>query len=170
MDYKFKQEVTKDDYVSFVTNHMKQSFLKPVNIILFTVSIGYLMISPFLMSAESRNYTFTFIGLGLIVLLVGLVIFSKKAAEKQYDKNAGNFDMEYEINDEALVYIVQEGRIDKKWYEFYSVSENQDYLYVYVNKQRGMLIIKRAISSDALQFVKSKLKENLKPKRVKLID
>ena len=170
MEYKFKQEVSKEDYVSFVTNHMKQSFLKPVNIVLFTVSIGYLMISPFLMSADERNYTFTFIGIGLILLLGALVVFSKKAAERQYDKAQGSFDMEYEITDDALVYIIQEGNVSKQWYEFYSVTENENYLYVYVNKQRGMLIIKRAISSDALNFLKTKLRENLKPKRVKLLD
>lgn len=169
MEYKFKQEVSKEDYVSFVTNHMKQSFLRPVNIILFTISIGYLMVSPFLMEGE-RNYTFTFIGLGLILLLGGLVIFSKKAAERQYDKQQGSFDMEYEITDDALVYIIQEGNMAKQWYEFYSVRENEDYLYVYVNKQRGMLIIKRYISAEALAFIKTKLRENLKPNRVKLID
>ncbi|AIO19224.1 hypothetical protein KQ51_01347 [Candidatus Izimaplasma bacterium HR1] len=170
MDYKFKQDVSKDDYVSFVTNHMKQSFIKPLNVILFTVSIGYLMISPFLMAAEDRNYTFTFIGVGLMLLLVALVIFSKKAAERQYDKSEGGFSMEYEITDDALIYIVNEGNISKQWYEFYSVNENEDYLYVYVNKQRGMLIIKSALSGDALRFIKDKLRANIKPRKVKLID
>ncbi len=170
MEYNFKQEVSKEDYVSFVTNHMKQSFFKPLNVVLFTVSIGYLMISPFLMAADERNYTFTLIGLGLILLLIALTIFGKKAAGRQYDKAMGSFDMEYEVTDEALVYIIEEGNISKKWYEFYSVSENENYLYVYVNKQRGMLIIKRALSQDALNFIKAKLRENLKPKRVKLLD
>lgn len=169
MDYRFKQEVTKEDYVSFVTNHMKRSFVKPVNIILFTVSIGYLMVSPFLMPAEERSFTFTFIGIGLLVLLTGLVIFSKKAAEKQYDRSNGGFDMEYEITEDGLVYIVGEGTIEKKWYEFYSVNENEDYLYIYVNKQRGMLIIKRAITEEALQFIKTKLQESLKANRIKFI-
>ena len=27
MEYKFSQKVTKEDYISFVTNHMKNSFL-----------------------------------------------------------------------------------------------------------------------------------------------
>ena len=170
MDYRFKQEVSKEDYVSFVTNHMKRSFLKPANIILFTISIGYLMVSPFLMASEDRNYTFTFIGVGLLLLSVALVYFSKKAAEKQYDRSETGFDMEYEINEDGLVYIVQDGRVEKKWYEFYSVNENEDYLYLYVNKQRGMLIIKRFLNQDALNLIKNKLRETLKPRRVKLID
>ena len=170
MDYKFKQAVSREDYVSFVTNHMKRSFLKPFNIILFTASIGYLMVSPFLMAAAERNYTFTFIGLGLLVLLVALAIFSKKAAERQYDRSEGGFDMEYEITDKALVYIVQDGNVIKQWYEFYSVSENDNYLYLYVNKQRGMLVIKSALSSDALRFIKDKLREHLKPGRLSLKD
>ena len=169
MEYNFTQDVTKDDYVSFVNNHMKVSFLKPVNIILFTVSIGYLMISPFLMPVAERSYTFTYIGVGLIVLLVGLMLFAKKNAERQYDKSNGDFSMSYEFNDDALVYIVTDGNIEKKWYEFYSVLESEDYLYVYVNKNSGMLIIKRAAPTAAIEFIKEKLVANLKPKRVKLL-
>ena len=168
MEYEFTQSVKKDDYVAFVVNHMKYSFLKPVNIILFSVSIGYLIISPFLVTSGERDFTFTFVGFGLIILLIGLMMFAKKNAAKQYEKSGGELKMTYQINDDALVYKVAEGDISKLWYEFYSVMETEDYLYIYVNKQRGMVILKNALNSDALDFVKRKLKENLKPRRIKL--
>ena len=169
MEYKFTQEISREDYVSFVVNHMKYSFLKPFNIILFTVSIGYLMVSPFLMQTGERNYTFTFIGIGLMVVLGALMVFAKRSAGKQYDKTGGEFKMTYEITDDALVYKVAEGDVTKQWNEFYSAMETEDYLYVYVNKQRGMVIVKRSISDAMVRFIKEKLAANLKPKRLRLM-
>lgn len=168
MNYTFTQKVEKDDYVSFVVNHMKYSFYKPLNIVLFTVSIGYLMVSPFLMPADERNYTFTLIGVGLILLLIALTWFAKRGAEKQYDRGGGAFEMTYEITDESLIYKVDEGEISKNWNEFYSAMETDNYIYIYVNKQRGMVILKKAISGDMMDFIKGKLVENLKPRRLKL--
>lgn len=169
MEYKFTQDISREDYVSFVVNHMKYSFLKPANIVLFTLSIGYLTVSPFLMQVEDRNYTFTFIGIGLIFVLAGLMMFAKRNAGKQYDKTGGEFKMTYEITDDALVYKVAEGDVTKQWYEFYSAMETEDYLYIYVNKQRGMVILKRALSDDMVRFIKEKLADNLKPRRLRLL-
>mgnify|MGYP000924350379 CR=1 FL=1 len=101
MEYKFTQEISKEDYVSFVNNHMKLSFLKPVNIILFVLSIGYLTISPFLMPAAERSYTFSFVGVGILLLLVGMVFYARKNAEKQYDKSPDGFRMTYEVDEEG---------------------------------------------------------------------
>ena len=170
MEYSFTQEVTKEDYVSFVNNHMKLSFLKPVNILLFVVSIGYLTISPFLMPAGERSYTFSFIGIGILVLLIGMVFYARKNAEKQYDKADNEFKMTYEVNEEGLIYKLTEGNIEKKWHDFYMAMENEKYLYVYVNKNSGMVIVKRAATFEAIDFVKSKLKLHVKPRRLKLLE
>jgi len=170
MEYTFTQEVTKEDYVSFVNNHMKLSFLKPVNIVLFAVSIGYLTISPFLMPADERSYTFSFIGLGILALLIGMMFYARKNAEKQYDKSENDFTMTYEVNEDGLIYKLNDGNVDKKWYDFYMAMENEKYLYVYVNKNSGMVIVKRAATIEAINFVKAKLKLHVKPKRLKLME
>lgn len=170
MEYTFTQEVSKEDYVSFVNNHMKLSFLKPVNILLFVVSIGYLTISPFLMPADERSYTFSFVGIGILVLLIGMVFYARRNAEKQYDKSENEFTMTYEVNDDGLIYKLQDGNVDKKWYEFYMAMETEKYLYVYVNKNSGMVIVKRAATFEAIAFIKSKLKEHVKPKKLKLME
>jgi hypothetical protein len=168
MEYKFNQNVTKEDYVSFVTNHMKNSFLRPMNIVLFVISIGYLTVSPFFMPADERSFTFTFIGIGIVLLLIAMVFFAKRNAEKQYDKNEGEFKMKYEVDDEGLRYIVSEGQIERKWNELFSAVENDEYLYIYVNKNSGMLMVKRDIDDAAIQFVRDRLRANLKPKRVRI--
>jgi hypothetical protein len=170
MEYSFTQEVTKEDYVSFVNNHMKLSFLKPLNIVLFVVSIGYLTISPFLMPVAERSYTFSFIGLGILALLIAMVMFARKNAEKQYDKSENEFTMTYDVDEEGLVYKLNEGSIEKKWFDFYMALENEKYLYVYVNKNSGMVIVKRAATIEAINFIKTKLKANVKPKKLKLME
>ena len=169
MEYNFTQQVTKEDYVAFVNNHMKMSFLKPLNISLFIVSIGYLTISPFLMPVEERSYTFTFIGIGIVFLLFGMILFAKKNAGKQYDKASGQFKMSYMVNDEGLTYKVAEGNIEKKWFEFYSASETKEFLYVYVNKNSGMVIVKRDVNEQAVSFIKEQLSKNVKSKRINFL-
>ena len=168
MEYKFSQKVTREDYISFVTNHMKNSFLRPVNVVLFIISIGYLTVSPFLMPADERSFTFTFIGVGIIALLVGMVFLARKNAAKQYDRIEGEFKMSYEFDDDGLRYIVAEGQIEKKWFEFHSAVENEDYLYIYVNKNSGMLVIKREADENSLRFLRDKLRASLKPRRLRL--
>lgn len=167
MEYTFSQHVTREDYVAFVTNHMKISFFKPFNIVLFVVSIGYLMLSPFILGTGEFN--FLFIGLGLVALLAGMFFYAKRNAKKQYDKNPDSFNMSYEVNDEALVYIFTEQNITKKWIEFYSAAETEEYLYIYVNKNSGLVLVKRDIPNDALNFVKDKIRLHLNAKRIKLL-
>lgn len=167
MEYSFSQKVTKEDYVSFVTNHMKMSFLKPLNIVLFAVSIGYLMVSPFIL--QDGNFTFLFIGLAILLLLVGMVLYARKNAAKQYMKDEDQFNMDYEVNDKGLVYIYNDGRLEKLWVDFYSTAETEDYIYVYVNKNSGLVLVKRDISTDGVRFIKEKLRENIVPKRVKFL-
>jgi len=170
MEYKFTQEISKEDYVSFVNNHMKLSFLKPVNIILFVLSIGYLTISPFLMPAAERSYTFSFVGVGILLLLVGMVFYARKNAEKQYDKSPDGFRMTYEVDEEGLAYILEEGNIVKKWFDFYMAMENEKYIYIYVNKNSGMVIVKNAATIETINFIKTKLKEHIKSKKLKLME
>ncbi len=168
MDYKFTQHVTREDYVAFVTNHMKLSFFKPVNMILFAISIGYLMVSPFILG--NGDFTFLFIGLAIILLLVGMSFYARKNAGKQYDKDPDQFNMTYEVNDEGLVYITAEGDLTKTWSEFYSAVEVGEYIYVYVNKNSGMVLIKRDMSGDTLRFIKQKVTEHVNSKKVKLLE
>lgn len=167
MDYEFKQNVTKEDYVAFVTNHIKKSFLKVSNILLFTISIGYLIVSPFIL--DEQDFTFLYIGLAIVALLIGMVFFVRRNAGKTYDKNPNAFDMAYRADDEGLTYIVPEGEIQKNWNEFYSVNETEEYLYLYVNKNSGLLFVKSQINQDIVRFIIENATKNMKPKHIKLL-
>lgn len=167
MNYEFKQTVTREDYIAFVTNHIKKSFLKVSNILLFTISIGYLIVSPFIL--DEQDFTFLYIGLAIVALLVGMVFFVRRNAGKTFDKNPNAFDMAYKADDAGLTYIVPEGEIQKNWNEFYSIHETEDYLYLYVNKNSGLLFVKSQINHDILQFVTANATKNMKAKHIKLL-
>ncbi|MCF7926451.1 MAG: YcxB family protein [Candidatus Izimaplasma sp.] len=167
MEYEFNQTVEEEDYVAFVNNHLKSTFFKPFNLVLFIVSIGYLIISPFV--TGEQDFTFLYIGIGIIVLLVGMVIFVRRNAKKQYQKNPGLFRMKYVVDDTYLYYKISEGDIKKEWKDFYSINETENYLYLYLNKNNGVVFVKNQINNDIIRFIKQKAKENITDKRVKLL-
>lgn len=167
MEYEFSQKVSRDDYIAFVTNHIKKSFLKLSNILLFTISIGYLVISPFVLGEQ--DFTFMYIGLGIVALLTAMVFYVRKNAGKTYDRNPDAFDMTYRLDEEKLTYIVPEGEIEKPWEEFHSLYETEDYLYLYVNKNSGLVFVKSQVTSEQLAFIIGHGKVNMKPKHIKLL-
>ena len=61
MEYNFTQKWTKEDYVAFAVNHLLQNFLKTRNLILYTISIGYLIITPLL----TGRWEFFYVGIQL---------------------------------------------------------------------------------------------------------
>jgi len=165
MNYTFTQNVTKEDYVAFVTNHIFLSFLRPFNLILFIISVGYLLVTPLL----TNDFTFFFVGLGIFAFIFLLALFVRRNAKKTYEKNADSFSMTYTIDDESLKYQTKDGELVKKWPEFFRVKETQDYLFVYVNQHSGMVLVKREIPSDAYRFLLDQLKQHVIAKRLKLL-
>lgn len=168
MEYTFSQHINKEDYVAFLMNHLKMNLMKPFNLILFIGGMGYLLIGPFV--TGSGDFTFTLIGLALILVMIGSVFFAKRNAAKRYDQNAEMFDMTYKVTEELFSFAVGNEWIDKKWIDFYSASETDEYLYIFVAKDSGSVLIKRDIPIDALTFVKDQIKKNVPAKRVKLIN
>ncbi len=57
----------------------------------------------------------------------------------------------------------------KNWPEFYRVKETKDYLFVYVNQQSGLVLVKREIPSDAYRFILEQLEQHVISKRLKLL-
>jgi hypothetical protein len=166
MEYNFSQHVTKEDYVNFLMNHLKMNIMKPFNLTLFVVGLGYLLLAPIV--TGTGDFTFTIIGFALIAVMVLSVFFARRNAAKRYDKNKDMFDMTYKATDEAFSFVVGNQTVDKQWMDFYSAAETEDYLYIFASKDSGSVLIKRDIPSDAIDFVRSKLVAHVNPKRLKV--
>lgn len=165
MKYTFTQNVTKEDYVAFVTNHIFLSFLRPFNLILFIISVGYLLVTPFL----TGDFTFFYVGIGIFAFIFLLALFVRRNAKKTYERNPESFTMTYVVDDESLTYMTREGELVKNWPEFYRVKETNDYLFVYINQHSGLVLVKREIPSDAYRFIVEQLKQHVIAKRLKLL-
>ncbi|QMS85753.1 YcxB family protein [Candidatus Xianfuyuplasma coldseepsis] len=167
MEYHFNQHVTREDYIAFLMNHLRMNIFKPTNLIFFTIGIGYLAVAPFI--TGTQDFTFTFIGLGLVLVMILSILFARYNAGKRYDKNPGNFDMSYTVDDNGFSYNVSGQKIETPWMNFYSASETEDYLYVFVSKDSGSVIVKRDVPNDAIEFIKTKLQEHVNAKKINFL-
>ena len=166
MDYEFTQTWTKEDYVAFATNHMKASILKPTNLILFSLSIGYLIITPFF----TGEFTFFFLGIGVFLFIGAFLLFTRAGAKKAYEKNKDFMTINFKITDDGITYMNVEGELVKPWNELYSFSETEEYFFVYFSKHRGMLFAKRDFSYELRRFIIDNVQKHLVNKRkIKLL-
>lgn len=153
MEYKINHHIEKEDYLAFVTNHIVSGFLKPLNMVLFTISLAYLIVTPFL----TGEFTFLLIALGIIALIIVGIFFVRRNAVKTYDKDSSSFDMKYEFNEEGFAAVMSEGKRELLWSEFYSAKETDKYLFIYVTPQQGLMLVKSQLSEEALKFLKEQL-------------
>lgn len=167
MEYHFTQHVSKEDYIAFLMNHLRMNIFKPANLAFFTIGIGYLAIAPFITGTE--NFTFTYIGIILVFVFILSIFLARYNAGKRYDKNAGKFDLSYTVDENGFSYKVSGQKMETKWMDFYSVAETKDYLYIFVSKDSGSVIVKRDISEEIIGFIKQQLASHLPKKRVRLL-
>lgn len=166
MEYKFSQKWTKEDYVTFATNHLLLSFLKKQNIVLYSLSIGYLLITPFL----TDRWEFFYVGVGLIFLLGGYVLLAKRAAVKGYERNKESLSINFTLNDEGFSYETTDGKITDNWEKFYSVRETEKYFFMYFAAQKGFILAKRDLTEEMIKFIRRNLLEHvINQKRIKLL-
>lgn len=162
MEFKFNQELTREDYVEFVFTHMISNMFQPYKRVGLFISVIYLVISPLFM----ETFIFTFIGLGIILFIVGLSIFLRRNAGKYFDNNPDQFKMTYTLDETKFHYQNNDIIVEKMWSEFYSARESENILYVYVDKLRGIAVKKSDAGEEAINFIKKQLTENITKKRL----
>jgi len=166
MEYNFTQKWTKEDYVAFAVNHLLQNFLKTRNLILYTISIGYLIITPLL----TGRWEFFYVGIGLILLVVGYLFMAKRSASKGYDRNKDSLNIEFTVNESCLKYETGEGTITENWENFIYVKETEKHFFMYFAAHKGFLLAKRDLSEDIIQMIRRGLKDHVvNQKRIKLL-
>lgn len=166
MEYEFTQKWTKEDYVAFATNHLFLNFLKTRNIVLYVVSIGYLLITPIM----TDRWEFFYVGIGLVLIMGGFVIMARKAAGKGYERNKDSLSIDFVLNEEGLTYQTTEGTLTEKWEMFATVKETEVYFFMYFAAHKGFLLAKRDLSEEMIEFIRRNLLEHVvNHKRLKLL-
>lgn len=168
MRYHFKQELSQEDYVAFVMNHLRQGLLRPINIGLFVMCFGYLLASPFL-PGNDGSFTFMYIALGLLAMLVFMVIFARRSAKKRYESVKDEFSVQFTLTDESLKYELKDNRfIEKNWMDFTKAIERGEYIYIYITKNQGLVLVKRGLDEEIVQFVRKQLTDHVDHRSLKL--
>lgn len=166
MEYKFNQNWTKEDYEAFAVNHLIQNFLKTRNLILYIVSIGYLLITPFL----TERWEFFYVGIGLIFMFIGYIFLAKRRAGKGYEKNKNNLSIQFTINDNGLMYETTEGTMTENWSNFTYVKETELHFFMYFSANQGFLLAKRDLTEEIILMIRKGLTEHVvNQKRIKLL-
>lgn len=166
MEYKFTQKWTKEDYVAFATNHLLLNFLKPKNIILYSFSIGYLLITPLFV----ERWEFFFVGLGLVVLFGVYFLMAKRSASKGYERNKDSLTIEFTLTDSGLIYETNDGSVNEEWHQFSDVKETEKYFFMYFASNKGFVLAKRDLSGDMVSMIRRGLQDHVvNQKRIKLL-
>jgi len=158
MEYKFTQTWTKEDYIAFSMNHMFVSVFKLSNVILFTLSIGYLVITPLVTGGD---FTFLYLGVAIFLFLIAFLLFAKVGAGRAYEKNKELMTINFLINEAGITYLNNNGELLKPWTDFYSFTETDEYFFMYFSKHKGMLLAKRELSTELQRYVISQVKAHL---------
>ena len=166
MEYEFLQKWTKEDYVAFATNHLLLNFLKTKNIILYTVSIGYLLITPLFV----ERWEFFYVGIGLIVLFFGYLLMARKSAGKGFEKNKDSNGIKFTLTESGLIYETPDGIVTENWNQFINVKETEKHFFMYFAANKGFLIAKRDLSEDMNRMIRRGLREHVvNQKKIKLL-
>lgn len=166
MEYQFSQKWTKEDYVAFATNHLLLNFLKLKNIILYSVSIGYLLLTPLF----AGTWNFFYVGIGLIVLMAVYILVARRSAGKGYERNKDSLSIDFTLNDTGLIYETKEGTITEDWAKFINVKETEKHFFMYFAANKGFLLAKRDLNEDMIRMIRKGLLDHVvNQKRIKLL-
>ncbi len=164
MNYEVKQKLNEEDYLSFVNHQLLSYFFRPLNVVMYGLIIGYALYAII----TTLNF-FVLIILAALGLLNFIMIYTtKRRAKKFYEQNESLIKMELEFKDEHLVYKNADGELTKFWYEFTSAKETDKHIYLSLKGQGGLIIIKEAAGTEAVEFLKKQIRENVPAKKVKL--
>lgn len=164
MEFEVKQELNEKDYMAYVTNQLMSYFLRPINIGLYVVILGYMGY----MLITTKEWIIILMVVAILGLNLLLIFYTRNKAKKFFKKNQDLIRMEFIFKEDMLIYKNVDGDLEKHWYEFTSARESEEYIYLSVNKQSGLIVVKRFLNSDALSFLYSRINTHMNPKRVKL--
>lgn len=164
MEYEITQELNEKDYMAYVTNQLMSYFLRPINVGMYVVILGYMAY----MLITTQNWVIILMIVAILALNLVLIFYTRNRAKKFFKKNQDLIKMNFTFKEDTLVYKNSDGNLEKNWYEFSSAKENEEYIFLTVTKQSGLIIVKRFLTSDALTFLYGRINTHINPKKVKL--
>jgi hypothetical protein len=73
-----------------------------------------------------------------------------------------SFNYDYVINEVTCSFSTKDGKSSKMWSEFVTKYENEEYLYIFTKKNRGLMFVKKSLEPEILEFINGKVSEKKK--------
>jgi hypothetical protein len=157
MEYKFKQVVSKEDYLAFYKYHLLKKFYDPIKLAMGVVFF-LILLSGIFFDQMVMFYT----GIGLLVFVIFVYLRISFAGGKIYDMDPESFNYDYVINEVTCSFSTKDGKSSKMWSEFVTKYENEEYLYIFTKKNRGLMFVKKSLEPEILEFINGKVSEKKK--------
>lgn len=161
MEYKFKQDLTEEDFLVFYQLYFKKTFMRPLNIVLVSVFLVVLLLGPFFNNPQTLYYA-----VGLVVFLFGTYFYMGRQGKKMYNRDPESFRMEYVVNEDFVSFTSKEGSSSKMWSEFENLHEVEDFVFVYLKNKRGLIFKREYTGVEAYNFIIERASRDMKSKNI----
>jgi hypothetical protein len=166
MKFEFKMDVSQEDFLAFYKNYIRRTVLKTRNIVIYSIFLLFLVVGPLV----AQDYELLiYAGLFLVILYV-LYIYIDRSGKKIYAKNTHAFDMKYILEEDQLQFVTDEGTGTKLWSEFYSIYEEEKYLFLYLKNKRGLVFVKDQMTKEGVDYLIKKSSASMRSKEIQLLE
>ena len=157
--YDFKQKVSKEDYLEFYKFHVRKNLYSPLKLVFAAVFLLTLYSGPLY-----GQWNMLYIGIGLTVLLGVLYLRVSTSGAKIYDQDPETFNYQYKFDNVTVSFSTKDGKSSKMWTEFVDIHETDNYVYIFMKSNKGLMFVKSQAPEGAIDFIKTKVKPKAKVK------
>lgn len=161
MEYKFRQELTEDDFLIFYKLYLTKTFMRPLNIVLISIFFVVLLAGPFFGNFQTLYYA-----IGLAAFIVGLYFYMKGQGKRLFNSDPESFSMDYYVDENTITFSTKEGSSSKMWSEFESMHEVEEFAFIYLKNKRGLIFKRDYIGSEAYDFIVERATKDMKAKNI----
>lgn len=165
MEFEVNQKLTLEDYLAYVNHQLMSYFFRPLNLIMYGLIIVYSVYSIITIN----NFFILIILAALAGLNYFMIYTTRRRAKKFYSQNENLIAMELIFKEENLVYKNTDGELTKFWYEFTGAKETDKHIFLALKGQGGLIVVKSAVTPDAIGFLKDRISKNVNSKKVKFL-
>lgn len=99
--------------------------------------------------SEELNYGLAFLGIGVIVLIVGIWIYNKNIRPLIFEDDWLYLSLQkFIVNDECLVQKMGENEHKYQWQYVKSIEKTNEYIFVFIDRAAALYIPRHAFSSE----------------------
>lgn len=157
MEFKFKQKISKEEYLVFYKFNATKNLYTPTKILVGSVFLLTLYSGFFF-----NNSGLGFVGVALTVLFVAAYFRVMTSGGKIYEMDPETFHYTYDINDVTVSFSTKDGKSSKMWSEFKDRYEDDEFLFVFMKNNKGLMFVKSKMPAGLLSFIQQKVPKERK--------